>query len=561
MSPLMLLIAMVSISSSAVPTSSISASKVLYTQGQILDVIQRSGLFAGFVDAPTKRPLEQVLRSFQQVSQSSPSSLSSFLNENFAASGSDVVPARMNYPAQPSFLKGVQDSKLRDWAKQIHHIWPKLARKWTGLLCDGCVSSFDPAVSRQFVVPGGMFEEQYYWDTYFTTEGLLLSEAYDMSKDMLLNFLDMLAVHGFVPNGSRTYYLNRSQPPFLILTIARFLEFQSFDELNTTLLEQELTYWSTRPKRVEFGKSKGYLSRYFVTADSPRPEAYNLDLNVSALATSIPPAELFSELATGAETGWDFSSRWIPGPVSNSSMENLARQQPTKVIPIDLNSILLLSERSLASIFKGRGNRAKCIEYSKLGNQRELTIKSQLCDQSLRCGDLNIETGKLRLEPYSSEQYFAVWAGIFSCEGARRMISDIEYSLEMWKGGLPVTRESSGLQWDFPNVWAPLQYVAIQAMIQIEAQCPHLASDAKRAQLHVAQAFVTTAFCAWTKQRDLTGEGVFYENFDATAIGSSGYGAEYSPQVGFGWTNGVLLWMMNEYSQNLSVSAKTCPNM
>ena len=59
------------------------------------------------------------------------------------------------------------------------------------------------------------FNEIYYWDTYFTNIGLLKDNKALLAKHNTDDILFLVNRYGFMPNGNRTFFLNRSQPPFL----------------------------------------------------------------------------------------------------------------------------------------------------------------------------------------------------------------------------------------------------------------------------------------------------------------------------------------------------------
>src|SRR5262249_37321945 len=66
-----------------------------------------------------------------------------------------------------------------------------------------------------YVVPGGRFNEMYGWDSYFIQVGLIRDAEIDLAKNTIDNFLYEVDHYGKVLNANRTYYLTRSQPPFL----------------------------------------------------------------------------------------------------------------------------------------------------------------------------------------------------------------------------------------------------------------------------------------------------------------------------------------------------------
>lgn len=210
---------------------------------------------------------------------------------------------------------------------------------------------------------------------------------------MIENFLDFVEKYGFVPNGARIYYLNRSQPPLLTLMVKTYVEYTNDTSLldrALPLLEKELRFWATN-NTVEitspWSGNKYNLSRYAVLNNQPRPESFREDyitatnttyfsLNgsqypVAALNDSTKAA-LYAELASGAESGIDYSSRWLRNPLdavldTGIPLQSLALRE---TIPVDLNSVLYASEIAIANFHLDRGNRTAYKHYQSLANQR-----------------------------------------------------------------------------------------------------------------------------------------------------------------------------------------------
>lgn len=180
--------------------------------------------------------------------------LHDFLSAYFAPAGGELdnVPADQ-LTTNATFLDGIHDTVIRQFVQKVIGIWPDLTRRYTGKTgntsCAGCQSSFVP-VNRTFVVAGGRFREPYYWDSYWIVEGLLRTGGsfVDISRNTIENFLDLIDLYGFVPNGARVYYLNRSQPPLLAQMIRVYMEHTndtSILQRAVPLLIKEHAFWST----------------------------------------------------------------------------------------------------------------------------------------------------------------------------------------------------------------------------------------------------------------------------------------------------------------------------
>lgn len=195
---------------------------------------------------------------------------------------------------------------------------------------------------------------------------------------MVENLLQDVEDFGFVPNGGRAYYTNRTQPPFLALMVAdvaRATANASFAAAALPLLEQEMLFWATQRSCSDATAASssssssssdehmlGRLSRFFSEQDTPRPESFAEDVATAGGDAGNPsPLGIFAQLAAGAETGWDYSSRWIAGPCdktteaepcSSSSSSGgawpLSALRTNSVVPTDLNAVLYRAELAVA---------------------------------------------------------------------------------------------------------------------------------------------------------------------------------------------------------------------
>ena len=179
-----------------------------------------------------------------------------------------------------------------------------------------------------YVVPGGRFRELYYWDSYFTMLGLEANGRHDLALNMLKDFAFEIDCYGHVPNGNRTYYLSRSQPPFFSLMVDLIAEREGDASYVTYLpeLEAEYEYWMDGSAVVR--GDQGYrrvirlsdgtiLNRYWDDRAEPRDESYREDI-ATALERRRDPGDLYRNLRAAAESGWDFSSRCSPMAVTSA---------------------------------------------------------------------------------------------------------------------------------------------------------------------------------------------------------------------------------------------------
>ncbi|CAG0908772.1 unnamed protein product, partial [Cyprideis torosa] len=204
----------------------------IYCQGKLLDMVQKAKIFEDgkhFVDMKLKFLPTVVLDNFEQFlidyPNPTPVKIKEFVFDNFDPPGSeliDVVPA--DFSESPKFLERIHDANVREWASELHQLWKKLGKKVVDDVRDNPSQYSILYVPHPTIVPGGRFREFYYWDSYWTIRGLLVSGMTDTVKGMLLNFLALVERFGFVPNGGRIYYSQRSQPPFLIPMVKEYVD-------------------------------------------------------------------------------------------------------------------------------------------------------------------------------------------------------------------------------------------------------------------------------------------------------------------------------------------------
>nr|XP_019571826.1 PREDICTED: trehalase isoform X1 [Rhinolophus sinicus] len=534
-----------------------------------------------FVDMPLASAPEQVLQRFKELANAHNHSipqqqLQGFLEEHFQAMGQELQPwtpedwkdrykpgqgtgegpsngltprtlwARCS--SSPRFLQKISDLKLRAWAGQLHQLWKKLGKKVKPEVLRH-PERFSLIYSQHpFIVPGGRFLEFYYWDSYWVMEGLLLSEMPETVKGMLQNFLDLVQTYGHVPNGARVYYLQRSQPPLLTLMMDRYVTHTNdiaFLRDNIGTLALELDFWTeNRNISVSLGEKSYVLNRYYVPYGGPRPESYSKD---AELADTLPEGDreaLWAELKAGAESGWDFSSRWLVGGPNPNLLSSI---RTSKFVPVDLNAFLCQAEKLMSKFYTSLGNDSQATKYRNLWEQRLAALKAILWDEEKGAWfDYDLENGKKNQEFYPSN-LAPLWAGCFSDPGvvdkALKYLEDSK--ILTYQYGIPTSLWKTGQQWDFPNAWAPLQDLVIRGL----AKSPSPRTQEVAFQL--AQNWIRTNFDVYSQK------SAMYEKYDISNGGQPGGGGEYEVQEGFGWTNGVVLMLLDRYGDRLSSGTQT----
>lgn len=422
----------------------------------------------------------------------------------------------------------------------IEQLWSLLTRSFDGDLPDAgtCIPLPEP-----HVVPGGRFREMYYWDSYFIAEGLAASGHVDAVEDMAENFASLIDRFGFIPLGNRVYYSSRSQVP-LFYRILRILERErgwSAVKPYVPRLEREYEFWTAgrdqlqdadewaAHRRVVRTPDGGVLNRYWDDRADPRPESYHHDRK---LAESVSPNDrprLYRNVRAACESGWDFSSRWLRDP------EDLSTIRTTELIPVDLNALLYGVESTLAEWFAVAGASERARRYERAAANRRDAIE-QFCWNAEE--EFYVDYSWTDREPSDRLTLAAVvplFTGVASEERAELVARRLRESF-LVDGGLQTTLYESGEQWDRPNGWAPLHWMAVVGLRRYGHR--DLADEVTDRWLRLNRAV-------------FDGTNSLVEKYDVCdGSRSIGHG-EYRLQYGFGWTNGVVLALRRLQSKSV----------
>ena len=483
-----------------------------------------------FADATAKSPPAEILALYHSQKPNSLEGLKRFVVTHF------------NLPAQASTPQALSEQvPIR---RHIDALWTLLTREEPIV---PAYSSLLP-LPRPYVVPGGRFRELYYWDSYFVMLGLEESGRRDLLEDMAKNFADLMDTYGHAPNGTRTYYLSRSQPPFFFEMVSLLSPADPAAAFARYLpeLKTEYAYWMDGANELKAGQARRHtvaledgsiLNRYWDDSDAPRDEAYREDVELAA-ATPRPPQEIYRDIRAGAESGWDFSSRWF------ADARTLAAIDTTEIIPVDLNALMFGLENAIRSGCERAGDADCAGEYAKRAAARRAAIDRYLWDPS-RGVYLDYRwTQKQRIDHITAATLYPLFTRVASEDQAVAVAKAVEEEL-LKPGGIVTTTLMTGQQWDWPNGWAPLQWIAVEGLTNY-------------GQNQLAE----TIACRWmvnvSRVYRLTGKLV--EKYDVIATDQAGGGGEYPTQDGFGWTNGVMLKLMALYPADADLaSAELCP--
>lgn len=278
---------------------------------------------------------------------------------------------------------------------------------------------------------------------------------------MLENFVSVVERFGFIPNGGRIYYSGRSQPPLLIPMVKEYLDAtgdEQFIHDNIGVLEQEFEYWMNN-HMVEVN---GHLLAVFGDKSSgPRPESYAEDVETStAFTTDAAKEEHYSELKAAAESGMDFSSRWFISNGTNAG--TLADSKCRSIVPVDLNAELFWDAKLLAEFFMLTKNTEKSALYEKKAQEIYVAVQSVLWDDEVGAWlDYDLINNKRR-DYFVPTNLAPLWTNCFNQADKANLTQKVlgyiqKNNLDKYPGGVPNTLTLSGEQWDFPNVWPPMQ--------------------------------------------------------------------------------------------------------
>ena len=497
-----------------------------YEQYQLFRDVQMDRIFPDgktFVDCQAKQPMDSLEKLYLSRKDQPGFSLADFVQENF------IVPVPMQ---QDYILKA--GSTVRE---HIEALWEKLLRPAT----DGIGSKM--ALPFKYVVPGGRFGEMYYWDTYFTMLGLQVSRRTDVLQGIIDNFSHLIDTIGYIPNGTRNYFLGRSQPPFYSLMLRLLAEERGEEVLVRYLpgLEKEYEFWMkgikgltpAQPASCHVVRMKGgeLLNRYWDENDTPRPESYREDVELAETAEHGNDTDgavketLYRNLRAGAESGWDFSSRWFREADKFGSIHTI------DIVPVDLNCLLWHLEQTLSEAYGLSGNVQEKARYELLAINRRAAIDRYLWDELKGFYfDFDLVTG-LPTGEFTIAAATPLFFGLASAEQAR-LVSMLVEERFLMAGGLLTTLKETGQQWDAPNGWAPLHWITIRGLEKYGFN--ELAGTIARRWIGLnTQVFERT--------------GKLMEKYNVVDPALDAGGGEYEGQDGFGWTNGVLLKLMETY--------------
>ncbi|MBB3186652.1 alpha,alpha-trehalase TreF [Microbacter margulisiae] len=476
-----------------------------------------------FVDCIPKYPIPVILQKYNALPHHTGTNvLKQFIGQNF------IIPAtHLPYQADSTNIN-----------RHITLLWNVLTRK-----PDQATSGTLIPLPYPYIVPGGRFREIYYWDSYFTMLGLKADHRYDLMEDMINNFDWLIRTFGFIPNGNRTYYLTRSQPPFFSLMVDLLASVEGDSAYLKYLpeLKKEYTFWMNGVKRLSVAHPAFHrvvrlpdgsiLNRYWDDRDAPRAESYRQDIATAKEAKrhliNRDNQDVYRNLRAAAESGWDFSSRWLSNVQGKFPLYTI---HTTRIIPVDLNCLLYHLEMTLAKACRLKGDTLQAEHYTKKADIRAKTIVALCWNRSKGFFfDYNFTTRR-QTNICSLAGVYPLFFNMATKQQAKAVANTIR-SRFLFPGGLVTTTNLTSQQWDAPNGWAPLQWIVIEGLRHYHDTI--LADTCKNRWLRVVR-----------RTYDKTYR--INEKYNVMDPNKKGGGGEYPGQDGFGWTNGVYQALSKE---------------
>lgn len=492
--------------------------------GTLFQDVQNSHIFSDSKTFADCIPLDDpyvIIKKYKEEKDNIGFDLTKFVVTNFK------IPAEI----KSSYVSDVS----LNTEEHIRNLWPLLTFQPESQETGG---SLIP-LPYPYVVPGGRFREIYYWDSYFTMLGLRECGRTDLIQNMINNFSFLLDNHGLIPTGNRTYYLSRSQPPFFSLMVRLLSEINGKKVLINYLpqLRKEYDYWmedggnNLQPfeghRRVVQLPDGVRLNRYWDDRPEPRPEAFHEDVALAHEANSLhgtPPKETYLNVRAAAESGWDFSSRWF------KKEDDFTTIHTTELLPVDLNCLMYNLEMTLAEAY---------LYNEEYDLNREFTLRaSQRCEAIQHYFWCPVKKFYMDYDFVERRASHAMTlAGtypMFFKLTPKLQAKCVRNSLRinfLRSGGLVTTLVRTGQQWDSPNGWAPLQWIAYKGLRNYNFH---------RTANELSAEWLTL------NEKEFKHIGKMMEKYNVLDTYLEAGGGEYEVQEGFGWTNGVYLRMKNK---------------
>uniref|UniRef100_A0AC34G327 Trehalase n=1 Tax=Panagrolaimus sp. ES5 TaxID=591445 RepID=A0AC34G327_9BILA len=513
----------------------------IYCNGQILEAVNNAELFEDskdFVDMPLIFSPDETIKNFTRIfgknklEKINKRRLKRFIDSHFRPPGEEFIDCiPQDWIEYPENFKKIKDSELREWAIAINKEWKTLCKN-----VDDDVSEHPEKYSllpskREVFVPGGRFREAYNWDSYWINLGMLRSGMTHSAESTLLNF------QGCVKN---------SHPPLFTPMALKYYEEtknKTFIESILPEMEKELQFWFKNYQHTVTIKQQKYtVYRYNTITNVPRPESFHQDVSVAENSKNPKKQQIYRDIASAAESGFDFTTRWF------ADKKNMETIETSNIIPVDLNAFIYWNIYGLKFFYKNVfHDKDKMEKYSKLLKEHKKAFDAVFYNETFGIWfDYNLRTKNHNTEFYAS-LITPLFVGMTDVE-------DINVPLRVFRffnrsgafnydGGIPASMISdSGHQWDFPNAWGNQNHMIVESF--------------RKSRFPILQDFAFELAQKWVKSNYevFNATGYMWEKYDiCKEPPCPGEGGEYVVQKGFGLSNGAILDLLITYSDKIGV--------
>ncbi|GFS44444.1 trehalase 1 [Actinidia rufa] len=482
-----------------------------------------------YVDLSLKSNLSSTREAFEKLPRSndgtvSTSDLNRFLEDYLNGAEEDLVYAEPSdfVPEPEGFLPAVESAVVRGWALEVHSLWRNLSRRVAGMVVKQPELHTLLPLPKPVMIPGSRFREVYYWDSYWVIRGLLASKMYETAKGIVKNLISLIDEFGYVLNGARTYYTNRSQPPLLSAMIRDIYDRtgdMEFARKSLPALLKEHKFWNSGVHSVTILDAKGCnrtLSRHYAMWNKPRPESSTIDQETaSKLSSDSEKKHLYRELASTAETGWDFQYKVDEEFFGSHNIGNDIH--PTgrfKCIHTQAFLANVTGDCATSAHFLEAAEARKEAMNAVFWNEEMGQWLDYWLSKGTQCKDDYTWRASNQNRNIFASNFIPLWIDLFNSD--RKLVEKV-------------------MQGTFPNGWAPLQHAIVEGLVRSGSK------EARSMAEDIAVSWIRTNHVAFKKS------GAMHEKYDVQKCGEFGGGGEYVPQTGFGWSNGVVLAFLEEF--------------
>jgi len=491
--------------------------------GDLFTDVQMKKIFPDektFVDCVPKRKPVDIMYDYG-IQKGPGFNLKKFVEENF-----ELPPE-----GEENYMRDSAD----DVVTHIKKMWPVLKRNPDKEVPG---SSLLP-LPYGYIAQTGRSREIYYWDSYFIMLGLKESGEIKTIRDMLGNFAYLIETYGHIPNGNRSYYLSRSQPPFFscMVELLAGIQGDSIYQRFLPAMEMEYAYFMEGADKLKAGdafrrvvrmKNGDLLNRYWDDGLVPRQERWREDVT-TAEKSGRNKTEMYKHLRAGAESGMDFSSRWF---ADNKKITDI---QTTDILPVDLNTLMYHLEWIIAKAKLINGDETGAKLFREKAKQRSVLIDKYFWNKNMSFFtdyQFKTQTQLNNISPAGIYPFCFIndKPDYMSLLG-KKAAAVLEAKL-FKEGGFVTTEYNTGELWDAPYGCAPLEWMTIWGLDRCGQK--NLASLAAK---------------RWIKLNTdvYKSTGKLMEKYNVTDITKESGSGENRDPDGFGWTNGVLLKLISIY--------------